>query len=206
MPKSDLATISPLLLIVGLVLPLLTSNMVNEHPMKTFLWGIKAKMVSSFLLWIISGFTSSAYANPDNVSITYLTTLTITMVANECFGTMIFVSAMTFFSKISDPAIGGSYMTLLNTIANWGSKWPNVTMLWLLPKLTLNVCDQPTNPILNALLSCSETSNPYIVDGYSILVILCTMVGALWLATQQKQITDLENIEHAKWIVTNAIK
>jgi PAT family acetyl-CoA transporter-like MFS transporter 1 len=30
---------------------------------------------------------------------------------------------MAFFAKISDPAIGGTYMTLLNTIANLGSKW-----------------------------------------------------------------------------------
>ena len=31
-----------------------------------------------------------------------------------------FVAQMSFFAKISDPSIGGTYMTLLNTIANLG--------------------------------------------------------------------------------------
>jgi PAT family acetyl-CoA transporter-like MFS transporter 1 len=31
-----------------------------------------------------------------------------------------FVSQMAFFAKVSDPKIGGTYMTLLNTLANLG--------------------------------------------------------------------------------------
>ena len=33
---------------------------------------------------------------------------------------MMFVSQMAFHAKISDPGIGGTYMTLLNTVANFG--------------------------------------------------------------------------------------
>ena len=47
---------------------------------------------------------------------------------------------MTFFAKISDPLIGGTYMTFLNTVSNLGSKWPNFLSLWLLPKMTLSSC------------------------------------------------------------------
>jgi len=31
-----------------------------------------------------------------------------------------FVPTMAFFAKVSDPAIGGTYMTLLNTVCNLG--------------------------------------------------------------------------------------
>ena len=31
-----------------------------------------------------------------------------------------FVAMMAFYAKISDPLIGGTYMTLLNTITNFG--------------------------------------------------------------------------------------
>jgi PAT family acetyl-CoA transporter-like MFS transporter 1 len=31
-----------------------------------------------------------------------------------------FVSQMAFFAQISDPKIGGTYMTLLNTLGNLG--------------------------------------------------------------------------------------
>ncbi len=33
---------------------------------------------------------------------------------------MMFVATMAFHAKISDPGIGGTYMTLLNTVANFG--------------------------------------------------------------------------------------
>lgn len=53
---------------------------------------------------------------------------------HEVAGSLIFLSQMSFFAKVSDPAIGGTYMTLLNTMANLGSKWPNSLVLWVLPR------------------------------------------------------------------------
>ena len=43
-------------------------------------------------------------------------------VLHEISTNMMFVSVMGFYAKISDPAIGGTYMTYLNTITNMGSK------------------------------------------------------------------------------------
>merc|ERR1712198_268299 len=42
-----------------------------------------------------------------------------------------FVSIMAFFAKISDPAVGGTYMTLLNTLTNLGGNWPSTLALWM---------------------------------------------------------------------------
>lgn len=36
----------------------------------------------------------------------------------------IFLSMMAFNAQISDPKIGGTYMTLLNTLNNLGGNWP----------------------------------------------------------------------------------
>lgn len=44
-------------------------------------------------------------------------------VLHEVAANCMFVAQMAFFSRISDPVIGGTYMTLLNTIANVGEKW-----------------------------------------------------------------------------------
>jgi len=33
----------------------------------------------------------------------------------------VYVPTMAFFAKVSDPAIGGTYMTLLNTVCNMGT-------------------------------------------------------------------------------------
>lgn len=51
-----------------------------------------------------------------------------------------FVSQMAFFAKISDPAVGGTYMTLINTLANMGSNWPTTLALWLVDGFTMKQC------------------------------------------------------------------
>ncbi len=196
MPKADFATISPLLLLVGLMLPLLISRTVNSNPMTYFVGGIKAKLISSLILWLISSFTSAAYSEKDNVPVPFLVVLTMGMIANECFGTVVFVSAMTFFSKISDSTIGGSYMTLLNTIANWGSKWPNVTVLWLLPKLTLNLCDLK---ILTKWKQTDCSNQEHTEDGYTLLVIFCNIFGIFWIYFNQSTILTLQTKNSTDW-------
>jgi hypothetical protein len=51
----------------------------------------------------------------------YYAALLLVSLAYSVFAANMFVSQMAFFARVSDPAIGGTYMTLLNTIANLGS-------------------------------------------------------------------------------------
>jgi PAT family acetyl-CoA transporter-like MFS transporter 1 len=51
-----------------------------------------------------------------------------------------FVSVMAFFAKVSDPAVGGTYMTLLNTVTNLGGNWPSTLALWAVDPLTTKLC------------------------------------------------------------------
>lgn len=51
-----------------------------------------------------------------------------------------FVSGMAFHAKISDPVIGGTYMTLLNTVSNLGGVWPSSLSLWAVDSLTWKTC------------------------------------------------------------------
>lgn len=51
-----------------------------------------------------------------------------------------FVSIMAFFARISDPLVGGTYMTLLNTLSNLGGNWPATVALWLVDPLTWKEC------------------------------------------------------------------
>ena len=47
-----------------------------------------------------------------------------------------FVSIMAFFARVSDPAVGGTYMTLLNTFSNLGSMWSKSFSLWFVDQIT----------------------------------------------------------------------
>lgn len=51
-----------------------------------------------------------------------------------------FIAILAFFSRISDPRFGGTYMTLLNTLSNLGTIWCNVLVLGVVDFLTLKEC------------------------------------------------------------------
>lgn len=53
----------------------------------------------------------------------FLSWLIAAVVLHEVASNCMFVAQMAFFSRVSDPVIGGTYMTLLNTIANVGNRW-----------------------------------------------------------------------------------
>ena len=58
-------------------------------------------------------------------------------VVHQVFHNAMFVSVMAFFARISDPAVGGTYMTLLNTLTNLGGNWPATLALWAVDAVTV---------------------------------------------------------------------
>lgn len=56
-----------------------------------------------------------------------------------------YVACMAFHAKVSDPLIGGTYMTLLNTVTNLGGNWPSTVALWLVDPLTSKECRGAAN-------------------------------------------------------------
>ena len=65
-----------------------------------------------------------------------------------------FVAIMAFHAKISDPTIGGTYMTLLNTVANMAGQWCSTVALWFVDPLSYySDCEGTTN----SSLDCSNS-------------------------------------------------
>jgi len=50
------------------------------------------------------------------------------------------VATLAFFSRISDPRFGGTYMTLLNTLSNLGGAWTHSVSIGLVDLLTFKEC------------------------------------------------------------------
>ena len=72
------------------------------------------------------------------ISSTVSTTMTVTQVA--------------FFTRISDKSIGGTYMTLLNTISNLGSHWPATLALYLVDYFSVKQCSKQDATQFNSTL------------------------------------------------------
>ena len=73
--------------------------------------------------------------------VTLITTPTHTHTHMQVFAYSMFVSVMAFHAKISDPAIGGTYMTLLNTIMNMAGTWVGTLALWLTDNVSVKDCE-----------------------------------------------------------------
>lgn len=222
MPKEDIATISPLLLVLSLALPAFTSKYLAKQPMKMFLYGLQFKLFTSILVWGVFQLSIEEYGQPEDgkegggPSMFFYVILVVVMSLNELAGNFIFGAQMTFFAKISDPLIGGTYMTFLNTISNLGSKWPNFLSLWVLPKMTLSSCLPIANEELKSALmdgnclgledQCEELGGKCVIttDGYTIQQFLATAIGILWVFFLGNKILNLERAPSTEWLTTKS--
>ncbi len=108
--------------------------------------------------------------------------LVAVMIGHEIAQTLIYVSFMSFFNRISDPTIGGTYMTFLNTVSNLGSKWPNSLALWLKPR-----CENLVDGL----------------DGYSVEMIGALTYGVMWIYFFSGKMQALERFKGKDWLVSN---
>ena len=82
-------------------------------------------------------------------------------VVHQVFHNAMFVSIMAFFASISDPAVGGTYMTLLNTLTNLGGNWPATLALWAVDGVTVKQCStEGSNACEDASAAEAERTRP----------------------------------------------
>ena len=112
------------------------------------------------------------------VAFFYVIVLSLSMVESAVVQVM-FVSQMNFFAKISDPLIGGTYMTVLNTISNIGG----------------NIAKQ-----LSYRLAQWGTSE--LVDGFYVVVVCATVYGIFWIKVFSPKIISLQRKHLKSWRVT----
>ncbi|XP_028918180.1 acetyl-coenzyme A transporter 1 isoform X2 [Ornithorhynchus anatinus] len=96
-----------------------------------------------------------------------------------------YVAIMAFNAKVSDPLIGGTYMTLLNTVSNLGGNWPSTVALWLVDPLTVKECVGASNQncgSTDAVELCTKLGGSCIttLDGYYVESIICVVIGFGW--------------------------
>lgn len=213
MPKADIATISPVLLLIGLVLPAAVAPIVTSRPLDVFMIGMPLKLLTSAMGWFVVQSTKSAYAGGQEPGMFYFGSLLGVMILHEVAGTLIFISLMTFFNKVSDPNIGGTYMTFLNTVSNLGSKWPNSVALWFQPKLTVATCQSSVEGIVsilsigcaadggNACTTAGGTCHTYL-DGFTVQTVACMVFGVLWVVFLRDMVSRVQSLPFADWMVT----
>ena len=222
MPKSDIATVSPILLIVSLILPAAMGPLVSSAPLDIYMIGLYCKLGTTILQWYIFQYASFVYRDDADhePGFIFFTPLLISMVLDNISSMVVYNAQMGFFARISDPAVGGTYMTLLNTVANMGSKWPNASALWLVSRMTIyGSNDSDSNGILgifsnyssisfgiNGNDSSNSSSNDnrvMLFDGYTVLTLLASIYAVIWLTVINPILQELKKKPHEDWLVTH---
>lgn len=115
-----------------------------------------------------------------------------------------YVALMAFHAKVSDPLIGGTYMTLLNTLTNLGSNWPSTLALWMVDPLTskecqgaaMQTCGSPEEAGL-----CTNEGGVCVttLDGFYVESVVCVVIGLAWWVWLGKKMKGLQDQSPAAW-------
>lgn len=208
--KEDLAGVLAIVTPIAILLPPVISRYTASKPMSSVflrMYGprLLVGVLTCAVVYLCPSVDDNDYAEGGRgMPRWYLVLITAVTLMHAVVSTAQFVALMAFFAKISDPAIGGTYMTMLNTVANLGSKWPNQLVLFLTEATTVTHCTAEglgTCGTSELLELCKKEGGGCVtdVDGYYVLSALCTVVGVAWLWWFGPRLRALEAADVSTW-------
>jgi hypothetical protein len=107
----------------------------GDKPLRPWIWAFWPRLGFALIsMMIIYWFPTPP------VSKGFFSFLVIHTVLSSFSSTVQFVGISAFHTKVSDPLIGGTYMTLLNTFTNLGGTWPKYFVLKGVDLFTIASC------------------------------------------------------------------
>ncbi|CAI6336803.1 unnamed protein product [Periconia digitata] len=161
-------------------------------PMHIWCWAFLGRLgAAAFAQFVVSIFPAGG------TTTSYLLLVISEHVLSTFMNTVMFVSVSAFHAKISDPAIGGTYMTLLATVSNLGGTFPRYFVLRFVDFFTVATCEPPSSPpkaellkgdLVTQAFSCALEADKHrcvdggghcnvVRDGYYVTNIICIVIG-----------------------------
>ncbi|KAF8944978.1 hypothetical protein BGZ47_003437 [Haplosporangium gracile] len=177
----------------------------GARPLKPWLWAFFAHLACCVIaMLLVYGFPADGVVTP-----TYFYMVLATTVATSFTSTVAFVSMGAFMTVIADPVIGGTYMTLLNTLSNFGGTWPRFFVLEAVDYFTVSTCsvvDVKGQDFSCAAepgkTMCQDLAGDCVLqqDGYYFVSSICVLIGFLSLVFYiAPTIRYLESLSPKKW-------
>lgn len=177
-PQAWLAFLSGCTLPLSLVFAVVTGRLARQGAPLTrgLRLGMLVRLVSALVGMLVLRFLDSSPLGdgPRAPPSTLTMVLLVTTVSLATFGSSLtFVSSCAFFNSVADPLMGGSYLTLLNTISNLGRAWSVPLLLYLVD-----------------------------VGGFFAVNTISLALGFLYLFRSKALLQRLETLPPASWSVT----
>lgn len=210
--KESLAIMAVPLTPLQIGLPLVIAKYTaGPRPLDFFLRGLQCRLLFCLVFAVVVHATPSFKDENNEYSYAYFVLLLTVYCFHQVAAYSIFVALMAFNAKISDPTIGGTYMTLLNTVANLGGNWPSTLAMWLVPYMTWKSCKEGASDGI----SCSYDGNDQCladggtceidIDGFYAISVICFIIGAFWLLWNKEKIRNLQMVDADKWRCTKSV-
>ena len=213
-PKQHMATLSAAMTPVSIMLPVYISRWTaGSRPLDcvTKTWMLRTVVAlgaSAVVLYVPSNISEEGGYIPW----TYYGFLYAWLSIYAGLNTVHFVSFMSFYSKVSDETMGGTYMTLLNTVSNLGYKWCETGTMFLIDAVSEKTCVGGSTPAVTAF--ATETAKTQCVSSggtcrtsdwpFHVAVCLTPVVGFVWLQLARQPMDKLQKGGKAKWKVRNS--
>lgn len=205
--RENLALLAIPMVPLQILLPLIISRYTaGPRPLDVFMKAYPYRLIFGLFLSFLVYWTYLVKSDNGSFPFYYYVVIILGYAIHQVTVYSIFVALMAFFATISDPTIGGTYMTLLNTVCNLGGNWPSTVALWFVDPLTFKECKTiivkcPNNSTSDLSNNCHRTEEVCrtILDGYYIECIICIFIGFIWLYYCKRKIRHLQLLPSSAW-------
>ncbi|AGO10159.1 AaceriAAR166Cp [[Ashbya] aceris (nom. inval.)] len=160
-----------------------------------YLGRLLASMLGSFVL--------SQFPEDGNITKGYFILVILQNLLGSFMSTVQFVGVSAFHTRIADPAIGGTYMTLLNTLSNLGGTWSRIVVMAMIDFFTAKACQNSALGMFPPEGKCLESGGKLVIlrDGYYITNLLCVTIGLLMFPHIRRKAQHLQSLPISSWRV-----
>lgn len=208
-PKERLALLAVPMVPLQITLPWLISKYTaGPRPLTVFIKALPFRIVSGVFFAYYVYWTPSQKLEDGSFPVYYYIGLIMLFAFNQIAVYSMYVAIMSMHARVSDPAMGGTYMTLLNTVTNLGGNWPSTMMLYLVDPLTWKSClgasqsglrcdDHHMEEQCEAAGGTCHTD----IDGFYVQTIFCTIFGFIWLKLRSAEVRRIQELPEGDWKV-----
>lgn len=206
-PKENLALLAIPMVPIQILLPVYISRYTaGPRPLDVFIKSMPYRLFMG-VVFVLCVWWTNIVRSPGQEAfpIYFYATILLVYAVHQVTLYCMFVSIMAFHSRISDPRVGGTYLTLLNTVTNFGGNWCQTLALWMVDGLTWTTCvggsvTQHCSGKINAK-ACSDAGGvcKTLVDGYYVESLICVVLGFLWLQWKGQKTRSLQDLPESVW-------
>ncbi|XP_061637724.1 acetyl-coenzyme A transporter 1 isoform X2 [Phyllopteryx taeniolatus] len=203
-PKAQLALLAVPVVPVQILLPVVISKYTaGSRPLDVFYKAFPLRLIIGLEFALLVWWTPSV-KQEEGFSVYYYGVVLLSYAVHQVTLYSMYVACMAFHAKVSDPLIGGTYMTLLNTVTNMGGNWPSTVALWLVDPLTWKECQGAVgqtcaSPEAAGLCIKEGGACVTMLDGYYVESVVCMLIGLAWWVWLGKKMKRLQDHGPAAW-------